>query len=245
MTHHHTTYLVLLFISALYSSHSYSDTSWQLPEFSGLIAGAITQENLPYQQTSSEQHPSLLVFGRLGDVFIEGNRAGTLIKRFEFGSLSALGQLRTHQYLEADNTTLTTKDRARSIEAGFQLSIPLGQGFFSQVSVLQDISNTHKGQEYEAAVYKRFTFQNLRIISTLAAQYQSDELTDYYFGTQNYTAKADLTTELEVLAVYDFNQDWSAVAMWRFYQHEDEIKDSPLTKTGHTERVAFGVGYQF
>ena len=218
---------------------------FKLPEFHGLIAGAISIDDLPYEQINSEQQPSLLVFGRLGDVFIEGNRVGLPLNRFGFATLSALGQLRTHQYLDASETDLTSRDRDKSIEAGPQLSIPLGNGLVSQFSVLQDISNTHKGQEYEAALYKRFSFNDLRIVATLAAQYQSEKLADYYVGTESYHSRSDLTKEIELLATYDFNEDWSAVAVWRYYLHGDEYKDSPLTSSDHTERTALGIGYRF
>lgn len=236
-------YLTSLLI--LLSLHTQADDDFQWPEFSGLVAGAFSQDDLPYKQVDTEAQPSLLIFGRLGDVFIEGNRAGLPLKRFEFGTLSALGQLRTHQYLDASDTQLTNKDRDRSIELGPQLSVRLGQGFVSQFSVLQDISGKHKAQEYEAAIYKRFNINDLRVITTLAAQYQSKDLVDYYVGTDTYQAKADLTQEIEVLALYDFTTNWSGVFVWRYYQHGSEYKNSPLTSGQTTQRVALGVGYNF
>lgn len=222
-----------------------NDDHWQWPEFNGLIAGAITQDNLPYQQVNTTQQPSLLVFGRLGDVFIEGNRAGLPLRRFAFGSLSLMGQLRTHQYLDANDTDLTEQDREQSIELGPQVSIPLGQGFVSQFSALQDISGKHDGQEYEAAIYKRFVFDNLRIVATLALQYQSQKLMDYYVGTQDYSPQADMTQELELLGVYDITPEWSAVLVWRYYQHGAELDNSPLTSSDTTQRIALGVGRHF
>lgn len=229
----------------LFSLDALADDDWQWPEFNGLVSAAISQDNLPYQQISTQTQPSLLVFGRLGDVFIEGNRASLPLKRFGFGTLSALGQVRTHQYLDANNTNLTDQDRDKSIELGPQLSIPLGQGFVSQVSVLQDISGKHKAQEYEAAIYKRYVFNELRIIATLAAQYQSQDLMNYYVGTETYHANAELTQEIELLTVYDITQDWSAVAVWRYYRHGDEFANSPLTNGRTTQRVAFGIGRHF
>jgi outer membrane scaffolding protein for murein synthesis (MipA/OmpV family) len=229
-----------------FSAQSFAnDSSWQWPSFNGLIAGAASYDDLPYKQINTQTQPGLLVFGRLGDVFIEGNRAGLPIKRFDFGTLSALGQLRTHQYLDASKTDLTNENRDRSIELGPQLSVPLGHGFISQFSVLQDISGKHKAQEYEAAVYKRFNFDDLRIITTLAAQYQSQDLMDYYVGTDTYQPKAELTQEVELLAVYDFSDDWSGVVVWRYYEHGDEFAQSPLTRDRRTQRLALGIGRHF
>ena len=244
MIYKHTLRLIV-FSSFLFSTDTFSDQSWSLPEFNGLIAAAVSSDDLPYQQINTTQQPSLLVFGRLGSLFIEGNRAGMPVQRYGFGTLSILGQLRTHQYLDASETPSTDQDRDKSIELGPQLSIPLGNGFVSQFSVLQDVSGKHKGQEYEAAVYKRFIFDDLRIIATLAAQYQSNELVDYYAGTSDYDGKADLTQEIELLGTYDFNDQWSGVAVWRFYQHGSEIKNSPLTDQDSTQRISLGIGYHF
>jgi len=233
------TYLSALFFCQL----SFAD-DW-LPEFNGLIAGAVNQDDLPYAQVDSKVGPSLLVFGRLGDVFIEGNRAGYPIKRFDFGALSAVGQIRTHQYLNADDTNLTDEDRNRAIEIGPQLSLPLGSGYVSQFTLFQDISGQHESQEFEAAIYKRFIFDDVRIITTLAAQYQTEDLMNYYVGTNNYRAEGEWTQEIELLGVYDLNKDWSLTAMWRYYQHGSDFKRSPLTDRDTTSRVAFGIGRHF
>ncbi|MFY0640077.1 MAG: MipA/OmpV family protein [Bermanella sp.] len=245
MKAHSTLTLPFLLLLILSAQTFADDNDWQWPSFNGLIAGAVSYDDLPYKQIDAQTQPGLLVFGRLGDVFIEGNRAGLPIKRFDFGTLSALGQLRTHQYLDASKTDLTNENRDRSIELGPQLSVPLGHGFVSQFSVLQDISGKHKAQEYEAAVYKRFNFDDLRIITTLAAQYQSQDLMDYYVGTDTYQPKAELTQEVELLAVYDFSNHWSGVVVWRYYEHGNEFAQSPLTRDRRTQRLALGIGRHF
>lgn len=229
---------------SLFSFESFAEeNTW--PEFNGVVAIAASQENLPYAGVDTEVVPSLLVFGQLGHAFIEGNRVGYPIKRFGFATLSALGQLRTHQYLDADDTPLTHKDREKSIELGPQLSVPLGGGIVSQFSVLQDISGKHNSQEVEAAAYKRFVFDHARVITTYALQYQSGKLVDYYVGTDSYRAKGDLTQELEVLGVYDMTPNWSATLVWRYYLHGNEFKNSPLITDRSTQRFAIGIGRHF
>jgi len=217
----------------------------ELPEFNGFIGGAVTQENLPYANVDIDYQPSVLILGRLGDVFIEGNRAGYPLKRLGWGTLSALGQIRTHQHLEKDNSPLINEDRKRAIELGPQLSIPLGNEYVSQFTLFQDISGAHESQEFEASVYKRFNFDNLQIVGTLAAQYQNKDLMNYYVGTDNYSAGAELTSEIELLATYDITDDWSAIAVWRYYKHGSDFKNSPLTDGDTTQRLALGIGRFF
>jgi len=237
--------LTFFILFGLLSQSSLADDEFSFPQFNGLITAAVGQDHLPYKQVDSSTQPSLLIFGRLGNAFIEGNRVGYPIKRFGFGTLSAIGQLRTHQYLDASDTNLTNLDRDRAIEIGPQLSIPLGAGYVSQWTLFQDISDKHKAQEFEISAYKRLIYDDFRLITTLALQYQTQDLMDYYVGTENYTPRSEWTQEIELLAVYDLNQDWSFTAMWRYYLHGSEFKDSPLTSEDNTQRLAFGIGRHF
>ena len=218
---------------------------WEIPEFNGLFAGAITYDDIPYEGVDTELTPSLLILGRIGHAFIEGNRASYPIKRLGWGTVSLVGQVRMHQYLDADDSPLTDDDRKRGVELGPQLSIPLGNGYVSQFTLFQDLGVAHESQELEASIYKRFNVEELTLIATLAAQYQTEDLMDYYVGTDNYRAKAELTKEIELLATYPINEDWNAIAVWRYYQHGNNFEDSPLTDSDTTQRFAIGLGMHF
>lgn len=233
---------ILIFLSILFPCLV---SAVELPKFTGVIAPAILHEDLPYQQVEAETQPSLLILGRLGSVFIEGNRAGLPVKRFDWGSVSVMGQLRTHQYLDASKTSITDQDRERAIELGPQASVLLGAGYVAQVSILQDVSNRHKAQELETAVYKRFSVLGGLWVTTLAAQYQSQDLMQYYVGTDQYRADAEWTYEVELLGRYDLSPNWKLILVYRHYQHGMDFRNSPLTDSDTTKRFALGVGYQF
>ena len=213
--------------------------------FRGLVSAGMTYNDRPYAKVKPETTPSIIAIGRLGDLFIEGNRAGYPLARLGWGTLSAVGQIRMHQYLEADDTALISEDRKRAIEIGPQLSIPLSHGVVSQFSLFQDISGAHDSQEFEASVYKRFVFDRARIVATLAAQYQSEDFMNYYVGSENYQAHAEWTTEAELLGTYDMTDDWSAILVWRYYQHGNDFDHSPLTDGDRTQRIALGIGRYF
>ncbi|EAT12350.1 MipA/OmpV family protein [Bermanella marisrubri] len=233
---------ILIFVTILFPTLSFAV---ELPKFTGVIAPAVLHEDLPYQQIETETQASLLILGRLGSVFIEGNRAGLPLKRFAWGSLSLMGQLRTHQYLDASETTLTDQDRKRAIELGPQASILLGSGYVAQVSLLQDVSQRHEAQELEVAVYKRFSVLGGLWVTTLAGQYQSQDLMQYYVGTEQYKPDAEWTYEAELLGRYDLNPNWKLIVVYRHYQHGSDFNNSPLTSGDTTKRFALGVGYQF
>jgi outer membrane scaffolding protein for murein synthesis (MipA/OmpV family) len=223
----------------------YSHFGYTLPEFKGLVAGAVMQESLPYKGVDTSYAPSILILGHIGKLSIEGSRLNYSLKQLNWGALSALGQLRTHQHLEASDSPLTERDRDRSLELGAQLSIPIRQGISGRLSVLQDISAKHKGQEYEASAYMGTNLGPVKLLMILALQYQSKKLLDYYVGTDHYQPKADLTYGLELLFTLPFADDWAFTALGRLYQHGNQFSDSPLTDNDQTHLISLSVGYYF
>lgn len=211
-------------------------------DFSGVVAPAIGVDSLPYKDTDTEVYPSLLIMGTAGKLFIEGNRAGYVLNRSDFGAFSVVGQSRTHQYIP-DSSGLGERDKA--LEAGVQLAKPLGGGWSGQLTLFTDISDTHKGQEFEVAAYRRDFFGDFRLLTLVALQQQSKDLTQYYAGTDTYKPSGDLNAEIELIGVYDINEDISAIAVFRHYFHGSGIDDSPLTDSNQTSRLMFGVGWSF
>lgn len=211
-------------------------------EFNGLVAPAISIDQLPYKDTDTQVSPSLLVMGHAGRLFIEGNRAGYRLNRSDFGALSVLGQWRTHQYIP-DDAPFEQRDKA--VELGIQLAKPLGSGWNLQASALTDISNKHQGQEYELGLYRRDNIGSLRLLSLVAVQQQSKQLTGYYADTEGYQADADTNVELEFIGIYPITGDIEAVAIYRHYFHGSELKNSPLTDSRSTKKLSLGLGWRF
>lgn len=236
--------LMKLAISFLFiTTYSANVASNEFPSFEGLVVPAIGIDNLPYKNSDLQIAPSLIVMGRLGDLFIEGNRAGYLVNRSALGALSVMGQVRTHQYIPQESTFGT---RDKSMELGLQLAKPLAYGWTGQVTAFTDVSDTHQGSELELSVYRRDYFgENFRLLTMFAAQQQDQKLTSFYADAMNYKADADLNLEFELLGVYEFNQDWSAVVVYRHYFHGDGIAQSPITDKDETIKLALGIGYRF
>lgn len=211
-------------------------------DFSGVVAPAIGVDSLPYRDTETEVYPSLLIMGNIGKLFIEGNRAGYVLNRSDFGAFSIVGQSRTHQYIP-DSSALEERDKA--LEFGVQLAKPIGGGWSGQLTLFTDVSDTHKGQEIEIAAYRRDFFGDFRLLTLVALQQQNKDLTQYYAGTDTYKPDGDLNAELEFIGVYDITEDISAIAVFRHYFHGSGIDDSPLTDSNQTTRFMFGIGWSF
>jgi len=211
--------------------------------FRGVAAIAVGNDDLPYQNMSVQVAPSIIVMGQIGKVFIEGNRAGYLLHRNEYGAFSAIGQIRSHQYLEQE--AQTGIEREKALEAGVQWAKPVGAGWVSQVTLFQDISDTHQGQELEVSFYRRDHFGDFRLLSLFALQQQSQDLTGYYADTLDYKSDGDLNAEVEFIGVYEVTDKINVLAVYRHYLHGSGLSDSPLTDDDETKRLILGVGLSF
>lgn len=228
-----------LLVTTAVSGFSAQAADWQ---FEGLVAPAISVDDLPYKDTDTQVDPSLLVMGRVGDLFIEGNRAGYRLTRTEFGALSVVGQLRTHQYIP-DDSPLGERDKA--VELGLQLAKPIGMGWSLQATALTDISDTHQGQEFELGAYRRDSFGDFRLLSLFAVQVQSDKLTGYYADGEGYEAEGDVNYEIELIGVYPLTENVEAALVYRHYFNGSELKNSPLTDASSTQKLTLGIGWRF
>lgn len=234
-----TSKILLLSTLAYFTPFQSHADAWQ---FKGLVAPAVSIDNLPYKDTDTEVAPSLLVMGHAGKLFIEGNRAGYRLNRSELGAFSVVGQLRTHQYIPDDSPF---EERDKAVELGFQLAKPIGAGWNIQATALTDVSSKHKGQEYELGLYRRDMIGDVRLLSLFAVQKQSKKLTGYYADTAGYEADGDTNVEVEFIGIYPVTENLEAIMVYRHYFHGSELKDSPLTDASSTQKLSIGMGWRF
>jgi len=204
----------------------------------GIGAGA---KNAPYKNQDTEVKLNPYIFGGYGVVNIEANRANINVYSMDNGlSLAALAQYRTHQSTTEDDLS----DRDNAIEVGLQISYPLGLGFTSRLSFLQDISNKHKSNELELQVYRHDNIGALSILSAFSVQRESKGLLDYYYGTSTYTPDVGLAGEGEVILTYPLDS-WAVFTGVRYYVYDNEVHNSPLTDSRDITQAFVGVGYRF
>ena len=207
----------------------------------GLWGVGVGLKNSPYKNQDTEVKVNPYIFGGYGIVNIEANRANINVYSMDSGlSFAALAQYRTHQSTTDDDLD----DRDNAVEIGLQISYPLGAGFTSRLSFLQDISNKHKSNELEFQVYRHDTIGGLSILSSLSLQRESKGLLDYYYGTSTYTPDAGLAGEGEVILTYPI-ASWAVFAGVRYYLYDKEVKNSPLTESRDITQAFMGVGYRF
>lgn len=226
-----TTLSLAVALSSLASSEEWLD------KFHGTwgVGSSILQSNYKHTDTKTTFAP--YIFGSIGELQIEANRILYPLYSTSSYSLLATGNYRTQQYSEELN-----KDR--SIELGLTLDIPLSYGLTSRLTALGDISNTHNGYELEAQLYRHDKIGNLFILTALSAQFQDNNLANYYYATDTYRADNGYVFEAEAIATYPIG-DFALFAGIRSYWYGSNVSDSALASSSNTLLSFFGVGYTF
>lgn len=207
--------------------------------------GAINR-NLNYTDTESKTNIAPFIFGGYGPVFIEANRAGISIYRDGTFFASVVGQLRTHQFRNADDNPAFSSlgDRDQAIEIGAQIGARLPAGFFTRLALLQDVSSAHESHEWDLQLYRRDSLGPVQLLLSIGIQYQDEKLVNYYYGTPTYNANNAFGAELELIATYPVG-DWGIFAGTRSYIFDSEVKNSPLAGDNKIIQLFAGVGYYF
>lgn len=211
-------------------------------QYEGLVVPAIGVDVLPYEAVDPVVAPTIVLMGRINRFFIEGNRVGYLLTRTQLGAVSAVAQVRSHQYIPEGNEI---PSREKAFESGLQLAKPISDNWTLQTSLFTDISNTHRGQELEAGLYRRDSFGDVNLLTYIAMQYQTKQLSGYYINTESFQAKSAISTEVEFILTKQITKDIEVVAITRIYHHDSNYRASPLVSGNLTQRYILGIGWRF
>lgn len=198
------------------------------------IGSKIKQQN--HTDGSSEINFAPYIFGSFGIVNIEANRVYINITNYDRKYfLSIAGQLRGRE---------ATNEKQKSFELGGQIDIPLKNSFGFRTSYLFDIINSHKGSELDMLIFHHSYIFDISILTSIGIQYMSDNLSNYYFGTNDYKIKDAFSAELEVILTYDLN-NYSLFIGTRDFFYNDNISNSPIVNQPYLLQLFAGIGYRF
>ena len=230
----------LVLLSTVVNANEFTEQAY------GLWGAGVVNRNLNYVDTESETSIAPFIFGGYGPVFIEANRAGYSFYRDGTFFMSIVGQLRTHQFRNAEDNPAYASlgDRDQAIELGAQAGIRLPSGFFTRLALLQDISGAHESHEWDLQLYRRDSFGPIRLLSAVGIQYQDKDLVKYYYGTPGYDPDSAFGAELELIATYPIG-NWGIFAGTRSYIFDNQVSDSPLADSNKIIQLFTGVGYYF
>jgi outer membrane scaffolding protein for murein synthesis (MipA/OmpV family) len=268
----------ILLFSCIFSSNVLADeqslTDKVIDPIYGLWSIAATAKNSQFKAVNNTLKATPLIFGGFGPIFIEANRFGYNFYRDGTYFSSLIGNIRNHSNLSSDDIKSSQflrrynlDERKGAFETGIQVGRRFDNGWVSRISLLQDISSTHKGQEIEATLYRRDNFKplanfnSIRLLTTLGLQSQSQDLNDYYYGIntnelannnqESYQADSGWSAELELIATYDFSlqkngkKNWGVYAGLRHYRFSDTVNNSPIIESGLVQQYFMGLGRYF
>ena len=181
------------------------------------------------------------IFGSYGFVNIEANRADITLYGNGLVYASVVGQYRSQEARE--ESSLYGK-RKTAFELGGQAGLILGGDFVLRSSLLYDVSNAHKGYEVDTQIFRHDRWGNFFLLSSLGLQYQSSNLTNYYYATALYKPKPTVSGELELILTYTINNLGLFIGT-RDYYYGREVTDSPIVERAYTLQLFSGVGYSF
>lgn len=202
--------------------------------------GAKVQQNV-YVDTTPKVSVAPYIFGSYGFLNIEANRADVTLYGNGFVYASIVGQYRSQEAREASSLY---GERKSAFELGGQAGVILGGDFVLRSALLYDVSNRHKGYEVDTQIFRHDRWSNFVLLSSIGIQYQSSNLTHYYYATKQYEPAAAFSGELEFILTYTIDHVGIFIGT-RNYFYTSEITNSPIVDHAYNLQLFSGIGYSF
>lgn len=177
------------------------------------------------------------IFGGYGDLNFEANRATYTLWGNGTVYTSLVGQLRTHQKSKK-------YDKKVAFELGGDVGVILPYGFVTRLALLGDVSSVHQGYEFDYQLFRHDNIGPITLLSSVGMQYQSENLSHYYYGVGSYNPNSTYSGELELIATLPMG-DVGLFAGVRSYWFSSEVTDSPIVNASNSTLYFLGVGYEF
>ena len=164
------------------------------------------------------------------------------------------GRIRFEGYDPESSTALAgMEERDPTFDAGFSVVGTYDWGIAS-LRVAGDVLGVHEGVEVTAAYQYPIELEHWTLIPSVAAQWRSANLVEYYYGVRSgeardgrpaYSGKSVVNTSLGATALRHFNSHWGFVAGAEYVRLGDGIKDSPIIDKDYEATVYSAVVYRF
>ncbi|QZO11441.1 MipA/OmpV family protein [Pseudoalteromonas piscicida] len=218
------------------------------------IGGAIIAQDQGYIDIGNETEFVPAIAIQYGDFNLLGPRATYKLYQAEQFEISVGAQLRLDGFEAADSKFFTgMEDRDMSFDAGFEAEYNTSFGEFG-FEFMHDVSSTHEGYEASVSYGVPFRFADGRVYPYIAANFQSEDLVDYYYGVRvnealssrpYYLGESSTALEVGIQSDWFFGKHHMLKADVSYTSYGDEIKDSPLIDASGNVQVLLGYVYVF
>jgi MipA family protein len=186
--------------------------------------------------------------------FLQGPKLGYKIFKGDDFSVALIGNYRMQGYDSGDSPYLSgMSDRDSTLEAGATATwdAPFGK---LQFGILSDLQDNHGGYEIKLSLSKRYRYGRFSVVPTVAALWQSSDMSDYYYGVTTAQATTDRSAyEAEGALIYRggvslnymLTDNWVISSRISAELYPDEISNSPIVEDDFSTSGLLGLGYRF
>lgn len=202
------------------------------------------------------QQLNLLVTPGYDQVFFHRWSLGNFIvdSRVMMSSTDKSALLPEYDYRAAKSVDMSRLHKRRMAAlGGIEYQVVLDKWSF-QWQWLHDLIGVHDGQELRLAMTRSFRTGKHHTALTAGANWQSDEITDYYFGVREnevnslddtWKAGSGVSYLLRADWNYQLNDKWTLRATGSYTRLPSAIRNSPIVTSDYTTTVFVGGVYHF
>ena len=123
-----------------------------------------------------------------------------------------------------------------------------------QLTLQQDISNVHQGQQVGLEYSHRWLWHDFQLGFRIGTDWKSADLIDYYYGVSQrdtdlsgfyFKGKPGWQAYMSINAQKPINENWSWLAHIGYRKLPDSLTSSPLIEQSSIHKVFLGVAYRF
>ena len=211
----------------------------------------------PYKDHDNVMVPFPLIHYEGEKFFVRGTSGG--FKVYNSPQQQFVVGLSYHfNYFDPDDTTdkalqqLSRKPSEIKFDARYIFNSAYGTVV---LNASQDISGHSNGATADVTFRRVYNFDALRLMPSLGVTWESAKTLDYFYGIstqeslrsglKEYSPASGLKPHLGLLAIYSFNETWSATIGGTILFLSDEIKDSPMVDASSIVGATVGLNYSF
>jgi len=242
-----------VFISQVYAQENVSadnENAVQAADSTLTLGAGFVYRSPVYRGQDADGMPIPMVFYQKDKFYFRGSVLGFQFYKDPSWSLDLLAKWAFRGYNDDDSRHLNgMDDRDSSIEGGVAASYHDGWGTAS-ISLVTDLLGEHDGQEITFSYAKRFIREPWVLTPSAGITWQSNNLTDYYYGVERdevtaarpyYSAGEAWNPFVALTTQYYFTKKWSSLITLQYEWLDNEISDSPIVNKQYQVRVMAGI----
>ncbi len=145
-------------------------------------------------------------------------------------------------------------ERENAIDAGIKLNYFTDYFGHLSMSIMQDISDVHQGNEINLSYEYTFEFGDIALSPSLYVNRQNGNLVDYYYGVEAkesranrkaYQGEATFNYGVGLSLSYQFTDAWALFTMANLTRFGSGIADSPIVENDYAWSSGLGIVYSF